>query len=65
MNKVTIAQVNKAIMPLGSIALVKGSGYFYFIGESVDTRLPSVYVNSIRELSLNDWIEEAMHRITA
>jgi len=65
MNKVTLAQVNKVISSLGSIKLFKGSGYFYFIGESVDTSLAGVYVNAIRELSLDDWIEEAKCRITA
>lgn len=64
---ISIKRVNQEIAKRfgKGIALVKGSGYFYFIGESADTRLPSVYVNSICELSLDGWIEETQERFLA
>ena len=59
MSKVTRTQVNKAIKCLGEIELIKGEGYFYFIGNSVSTDASGVYVNSIGQLSLDQWISEA------
>ena len=56
----TLATVNKAIAAAGIPAeLVKGKGYFYFVGDTVDTSVPGVYVNALNELSVESWIEEA------
>ena len=55
----TRAAVNKAIAHLGKIELVKGEGYFYFIGDDVNVWAESVYVYRLNELTLERWIEEA------
>jgi len=59
MANVTRSQVNKAIKSLGQIELIKGNGYFYFIGDSVSVDASGVYVNSIGQLTLDQWIDEA------
>jgi hypothetical protein len=59
MTNVTRAQVNKAIKSFGQIELIKGNGYFYFIGDSVSVDASGVYVNSIGQLTLDQWIDEA------
>lgn len=59
MANVTRAQVNKAIKNLGQIELIKGNGYFYFVGDSVSVDASGVYVNSIGQLTLDQWIAEA------
>lgn len=59
MANVTRAQVNKAIKSLGQIELIKGNGYFYFVGDSVSVDASGVYVNSIGQLTLEQWIAEA------
>jgi hypothetical protein len=54
-----IATVNKAINH-PNVELVKGEGYFYFVydkGDVYETR--SVMVNSLNELPLDQWVEEA------
>lgn len=56
---ITRKEVNRAIAHLGDIELIKGSGYFYFIGNAVSTSASGVYVNSLNELSLDEWIAEA------
>jgi len=55
----TRAAVNKAIASLGDIELVKGNGYFYFVGNSVSVDAGGVYVYGIKELTLDQWVEEA------
>jgi len=52
--------VNRELKKLGSVdELVKGDGYFYFAGEtSLSWSQCSVYVNSINQLTLDEWIEE-------
>lgn len=55
----TRAAVNKAIAHLGDIELVKGEGYFYFIGNDVSVHASGVYVYTINELPLDRWVEEA------
>ncbi len=59
MANVTRGQVNKEIAKLGQIELVKGNGYFYFVGDSVSVDASGVYVNSIGQLTLDQWIDEA------
>ena len=56
---ITLRTVNKAIAHLGDIELVKGNGYFYFVGEDVNVWAEGVYVYRLNELSLERWIEEA------
>ena len=59
----TLNTVNKAINFAGLNAeLVKGEGYFYFVGSQVDTGKGGVYVNALNELSVEEWVEEARER---
>lgn len=54
-----LKHLNKALEPY-NVELVKGEGYFYFsdVGdEYVAHNIPSVYVNSVRSLNMNQWIE--------
>lgn len=59
---VTIKNINERIADKG-FELVKGDGYFYFSilpGFADNTQVPaSVYVNSVRDLSLSKWLEAA------
>jgi len=56
--KVSRAAINKEIKKLGYEAeLIKGEGYFYFVGKDVDVSV-GIYVNKIDELSFEEWIEE-------
>jgi hypothetical protein len=55
----TLEKINTEISSLGDIELVKGNGYFYFIGLSVCVHAIGVYVYSLKDLSLQQWIEEA------
>jgi hypothetical protein len=55
----TLSQINKAISNLGDIELVKGNGYFYFVGLSVCVHALGVYVYSVKDLTLQQWVEEA------
>jgi hypothetical protein len=59
--RLTILNVNKAIVALGIKAeLVKGEGYFYFIGDDVDACLStSVYVYRLTDIpTIIGWIDE-------
>lgn len=64
MPTITRTQVNKAIQKAGmqEIELVKGKGYFYFIGDNVDLSKPSVYVYKVNDLTMDQWIQEAKER---
>jgi hypothetical protein len=54
-----LRSVNKAIAKTG-LELVKGNGYFYFIGEGTESLYSaSVMVCSLNEMSLERWVEEA------
>lgn len=56
----TLKKVNDAIKAAGIKAeLVKGKGYFYFVGSEVRDDADGVYVYSLNELDLARWIEEA------
>lgn len=57
---IQLTTVNTEIAKRGiSAELVKGEGYFYFIGDAVEhADTSSVYVNSLNELSLDRWMEE-------
>lgn len=56
----TLKQVNKALKDKGYEAeLIKGKNYFYFTGNSINCAVSaSVMVNSINQLSLNEWVKE-------
>lgn len=61
-----LANVNKEILKqFGDIELVKGNGYFYFIGEKVNSLMVSVHVPRLNDLSLAEWLEEAKDRVVA
>ena len=56
----TINKINAAIESRG-IELVKGEGYFYFAAltdeaQAVSDRVPSVFSNILRFMSLEDWV---------
>lgn len=57
-----IKTVNKAIAHMGDITLIKGDGYFYFAGDNVDIGSTGVYVFSLNQLTLEQWICEANSR---
>jgi hypothetical protein len=60
----TVKQVNLAIEKAGmlEITLYKGDGYFYFMGVNCDDSQGGVYVNSLHQLTLAQWLEEAKSR---
>ena len=57
---IQLRTVNNEIAKRGiSAELVKGDGYFYFVGDAVEhADAASVYVNSLNELPLSRWMEE-------
>lgn len=59
---ITIKAVNKAIASRNIKAeLVRGSGYFYFVGPDVEyAGTTSVMVPRLNDLTLAQWIEEAV-----
>lgn len=57
---IQLRTVNKAIIAKGwKMELVKGDGYFYFIGDEASVCMFGVYVHSLNQLTLADWIDEA------
>ncbi len=67
MARVTIKSINRAILDAGLNAeIVRGVGYFYFVGDDVDLRKESsVYVYRLNELSIEEWVEEAREKCTS
>lgn len=60
----TLNKINRAISLLGDISLVRGNGYYYFIGASVECCAgTSVMVFRLNELTHEQWIEEAKRLI--
>lgn len=59
----TLKKVNKALAKLGYIMLIKGDGYYYFIGDDVSIGAEGVYVNTLNCLKLDGWISEAKQRL--
>ncbi len=59
--KVNTRRVNAAMKREGiPFTLYRGTGYFYFIPTNpADPREHSVYVNTITELTLEQWLAEA------
>lgn len=60
MSTVTIATVNKYLKAAGhDERLCRGNGYFYFVdGEAHLWPSSSVYVYSLNQLSVGDWLAE-------
>ena len=52
--------INKAIASKGiDVELVKGDGYFYFVGEAVENAdTSSVMVFRLNDLTMDQWMEE-------
>ena len=64
MKNIQLRTVNKAIASNGwNMELVKGNGYFYFIGDDASTSLSGVYVNFLNDLTLADWLNAAQEHI--
>lgn len=64
--RTTLAAVNKALAAAGIDAeLVKGRGYFYFVGSVVDYAEEQGVCGVFRlsDLSVAQWVEEARQRI--
>lgn len=62
----TLAAVNKALAAAGIDAeLVKGRGYFYFVGSDMDyAEEQGVYgVFRLSDLSVTQWVEEARSKL--
>lgn len=62
----TLKKVNAELVRLGIRAeLVRGDGYFYFVGEDVELALEQgVYgVFRLNDLTLDQWVEEARQRM--
>lgn len=62
--RLTLKTINKKLSELEyDIQLHKGKGYFYFWGDDVDPSSEGVYVSTLNQLTLNQWMEEALRRI--
>lgn len=64
--RTTLAAVNKALAAAGIDAeLVKGRGYFYFVGSDMDyAEEQGVYgVFRLSDLSVSQWVEEARSKL--
>lgn len=64
--RVTLSAVNKALAHAGIKAeLVRGEGYFYFVGDDVDlSEEQGVYgVYRLSELSVERWVQEAKDKM--
>lgn len=61
----TLKAVNKEIKKLVlDCELVKGSGYYYFCGSAVEiAKDTSVHVNTLNQLTLDEWIEELRNKL--
>ena len=62
----TMKRVNQALTAKygEGIELVRGEGYFYFMGNLVPS-MPSVFVYRLNHLSLDRWLYEAEAAIAA
>lgn len=66
MSRVTIKQVNEALKAEGIDAeIVRGDGYFYFFGPSMDlANEQGVYgVVRLSDMSVERWVQEAKDRL--
>ena len=62
-----IRSVNKALKEAGIVGeLVRGEGYHYFVGESFYySSGTSVYVYRVTDLTIEQWVQEALDMIPA
>ena len=60
---VKLSTVNSELKKIGNIFLNKGKDYFYFTGDDVDPSVDGVYVCNINQLTLTQWISEALDRV--
>jgi hypothetical protein len=58
---ITVKAVNDALASLGIDGkLVKGFGYYYFVGPAFDQhKNTSIHIRVLRRLSLKQWVKEA------
>lgn len=64
MKKITIATINHYIKPFNCTLIHnKKEHYFYFISELHSFKDSGVYVNTLNELTLSEWISELVHKI--
>jgi hypothetical protein len=64
--RVTINNINKALAQEGIKAeIVKGDGYFYFVGDDMDTvKEQGVYgVRNLSSLTIEQWVQEARDKM--
>lgn len=55
----TTKKVNAAIAAQGYKAeLIKGDGYFYFVGDDVRIDAPSVYTYRLTDFTVEQWMAE-------
>jgi len=55
---INLSTVNRALAQY-NVQLVRGKGYFYFDGPGTERwAATAVYVNSLNQLSLEQWIDE-------
>lgn len=58
--RLTLKAINAELTALGDVQLVRGKGYYYFIGSLVASAYStSVMVNTLNQLSLDQWLAEA------
>jgi hypothetical protein len=58
------AQVTRAMNKAGIVGeLVKGEGYFYFVGDAFEPDAESVMVYRLGDMTLDRWVEEAKLRV--
>lgn len=59
----TVKKVNAELQKRGLLEkLVKGKGYYYFTGGDSHTwKTSGVYVSSVNQMTLSEWVEERNH----
>ena len=63
MGMTTVKKVNAELQKQGLLEkLVKGKGYYYFTGGTSHTwKTSGVYVSSVNQMTLSEWVEERNH----
>ena len=59
---IQLRTINKHLKPCG-MELIKGKGYFYFVSDKYDFRDSMVVVSRLNELTLDDWLNEAVRKL--
>jgi hypothetical protein len=60
--KLQLRTVNRCLRPL-NIELCKGEGYFYFTSPVYNFKDSMVMVNTLNQLTLDEWLNEAIRKI--